>query len=132
MSLSATSAMSHGVVLPRDVEATRVREFARHAERVGFDELWVVEDLGYRGGVAQAAAVLAATEHIRVGIGILPAAARNVAFEAMEIATLASLFPHGWISGSATACRGGFGRSGPGPSDRWATWKRTCGPSGAC
>jgi alkanesulfonate monooxygenase SsuD/methylene tetrahydromethanopterin reductase-like flavin-dependent oxidoreductase (luciferase family) len=53
----------------------------------------VVEDLGFRGGVAQAAAVLASTRTIRVGIGILPVGARNAAFAAMEAATLAQLFP---------------------------------------
>ncbi|WP_345800466.1 LLM class flavin-dependent oxidoreductase [Microbacterium sp. AZCO] len=87
------STPAHGVMLPRDLPAARVVEFARSAERLGFDELWVVEDLQFRGGIAQAGVVLAATERIRVGIGILPAAVRNVAFAAMEIATLAQLFP---------------------------------------
>jgi len=82
-----------GVVLPRDLRADLVVEFARSAERHGFDELWVVEDLGYRGGIAQAAVALSVTNRLRVGIGILPAGARHVAFTAMEIATLAELFP---------------------------------------
>lgn len=82
-----------GVMLPRDLRGDRVREFARSAEALGFDELWVVEDLGFRGGIAQAGAVLGWTERIRVGVGILPVAARNTAFAAMEIATLADLFP---------------------------------------
>src|SRR3954463_4052976 len=82
-----------GVMLPRDLPAAHVLPYARRAEELGFDELWVVEDLGFRGGVAQAGAVLAATERIVVGIGIMPAGARNVAFAAMEIATLAQLFP---------------------------------------
>lgn len=80
------------VMLPRDLPATEVLTFARRADALGFDALWVVEDLGFRGGIGQAAAALAATERIRVGIGILPVAARNVAFTAMEIATLAELF----------------------------------------
>ncbi len=82
-----------GVMLPRDLEASAVLPFARRAEALGFDELWVVEDLGFRGGVAQAAAVLAVTEEIEVGVGVLPAAVRNAAFTAMELATLARLFP---------------------------------------
>ncbi|QGQ18070.1 LLM class flavin-dependent oxidoreductase [Cellulomonas sp. JZ18] len=82
-----------GVMLPRDLDPTQVLAFARRADELGFDELWVVEDLGFRGGVAQTAAVLAATTRVRVGIGILPAAVRNVAFAAMEVATLAQLFP---------------------------------------
>nr|BFE59108.1 LLM class flavin-dependent oxidoreductase [Dactylosporangium thailandense] len=79
--------------MPRDLPADRVLAYARRAERLGFEELWVVEDLGFRGGVAQAGAVLAATERITVGIGILPAGARNAAFAAMELATLTQLFP---------------------------------------
>jgi alkanesulfonate monooxygenase SsuD/methylene tetrahydromethanopterin reductase-like flavin-dependent oxidoreductase (luciferase family) len=88
-----TSRPQIGVVLPRDLPAPRVLEYARTAERLGFDELWVVEDLGFRGGLVQATAVLAATTRLRVGIGILPAAVRSAAFAAMEIATLEQLFP---------------------------------------
>ncbi|MFI9010888.1 LLM class flavin-dependent oxidoreductase [Actinosynnema sp. NPDC053489] len=84
---------SVGVMLPRDLPPSRVLPFARRADELGFDELWLVEDLGFRGGVAQAAAVLAATERVRVGIGLLPVGARNAAFAAMEVATLAQLFP---------------------------------------
>ena len=91
--MSPTRRARTGVMLPRDVEASSVLTFAARAERLGFDELWVVEDLGFRGGVAQAAAVLGATRTIRVGIGILPAGARSAAFAAMEAATLAQLFP---------------------------------------
>ncbi|SNY64723.1 LLM class flavin-dependent oxidoreductase [Paractinoplanes atraurantiacus] len=92
--------MTHvGVMLPRDLPANQVLAYARRAEQLGFDELWVVEDLGFRGGVAQAGAVLAATDHIMVGIGILPAGARNAAFTAMELATLAQLFPGRLIAG---------------------------------
>ncbi|MGI3198753.1 LLM class flavin-dependent oxidoreductase [Streptomyces sp. GLT-R25] len=82
-----------GVLLPRDTPTRDIIPFARRAEEHGFDELWVVEDLGYRGGLVQAATVLASTTRIRVGVGLLPAAARNVAFTAMEIASLAQLHP---------------------------------------
>lgn len=88
-----------GVMLPRDLPAGDVLDFARRAESAGFNELWVVEDLGFRGGIAQAAACLAVTSQITVGVGILPAAARNAAFEAMEWATLAQLFPGRLIAG---------------------------------
>lgn len=82
-----------GVMLRPDLPTRDLVPFAREAERLGFDELWVVEDCFFRGGVAQAATVLAATSTIGVGIGILPAAARNVAFAALELATLADLHP---------------------------------------
>jgi alkanesulfonate monooxygenase SsuD/methylene tetrahydromethanopterin reductase-like flavin-dependent oxidoreductase (luciferase family) len=82
-----------GVLLPCDIPPTDMVAFAREADTYGFDELWVVEDLGYRGGLTQAATMLASTPRIRVGIGLLPAAARNAAFTAMEAATLAQLHP---------------------------------------
>lgn len=88
-----------GVTLPRNLPADQFLSYARKADRLGFDELWVVEDLGFRGGLAQAGAALAATERVRVGIGILPAGARNVAFAAMELATLEQLFPGRVIGG---------------------------------
>ncbi|MCD9899290.1 LLM class flavin-dependent oxidoreductase [Streptomyces sp. MT29] len=81
------------VLLPRDLPTDLILPFARRAEELGFGSVWVVEDLGFRGGITQAAAVLASTSRIRVGIGLLPAGARNVAFAAMEIASLAQLFP---------------------------------------
>lgn len=82
-----------GVVAPRDLPADRFRDFVTTADQAGFGELWVVEDLGYAGGLAQAAAALAWSEHLHVGIGILPAAVRNPAFLAMEVASLAGMFP---------------------------------------
>jgi alkanesulfonate monooxygenase SsuD/methylene tetrahydromethanopterin reductase-like flavin-dependent oxidoreductase (luciferase family) len=82
-----------GVMLPRDLPAAQFRAYAQRAEELGFDELGVGEDCFFRGGIAQAAAVLAMTERIRVGIGILPAAVRNAAFTALEVSTLAELFP---------------------------------------
>ncbi|MCI2237275.1 LLM class flavin-dependent oxidoreductase [Paenibacillus sp. TRM 82003] len=93
LTASTTGRGRVGVLLPRDLAAAQVLPFARRADELGFDELWVVEDLGFRGGIAQATAVLAATSRLRVGIGVLPAGARNVAFTAMEVATLAQLFP---------------------------------------
>ncbi|MBE1878384.1 LLM class flavin-dependent oxidoreductase [Myceligenerans pegani] len=88
-----TSRPRIGVVLPRDLPPSQIVPYAKTAERLGFDELWVVEDLGFRGGLVQAAAVLGATERLRVGVGILPAAVRNPVFAAMEIATLEQLHP---------------------------------------
>ena len=87
------STASIGVMLPRDLPAADVVPFARAADALGFAELWVVEDCFFRGGIAQAAAVLASTARIHVGIGILPAAVRNAAFTTLEVATLAELFP---------------------------------------
>ncbi|WP_053849204.1 LLM class flavin-dependent oxidoreductase [Streptomyces sp. NRRL B-24085] len=88
-----------GVMLPLDLPVGEVLPYVRRAEELGFDEIWVVEDLGRRGGVAQAATVLAATTNLTVGIGIMPAGARNAAFAAMELATLAQLHPGRLMAG---------------------------------
>ena len=88
-----------GVMLPRDLPVKNILPFARRAEELGFDQVWVVEDLGWRGGIAQAGPVLASTTGITVGIGIMPAGARNVCFAAMELATLAQLHPGRVVAG---------------------------------
>jgi 5,10-methylenetetrahydromethanopterin reductase len=67
--------------------------FARRVEALGYDELWIVEDCFFAGGIASAAAALAATGRIAVGLGILPAVMRNPATAAMELSALARLFP---------------------------------------
>ena len=75
------------------VPPERLREVARAAEDEGLDELWLWEDCFWGGGIATAAAVLAWTTRLRVGIGVLPVPLRNVALTAMETATLHRLFP---------------------------------------
>ena len=68
-------------------------EHARRAEAAGFKEVWLWEDCFWGGGIAASATVLAATEHVIVGLGIMPAPVRNAAFAAMEAAALARLHP---------------------------------------
>lgn len=82
-----------GVMFRREWAPELLPDVARRVEHNGFDELWVVEDLGYHGGFTQATAALAATDELHVGLGIAPAAVRNVAYASMEVATLARLFP---------------------------------------
>jgi alkanesulfonate monooxygenase SsuD/methylene tetrahydromethanopterin reductase-like flavin-dependent oxidoreductase (luciferase family) len=89
---------SIGAVIRRDIPPSRVIDHAR-AVQDGFDELWVIEDLPFAGGISQAAAVLAATDGIAVGHGIAPAPFRNPAALAMEWATLAGFFPGRFIAG---------------------------------
>lgn len=85
--------------LPRQLPLSELVPLARQAEQAGFGEVWVVEDCFYAGGIAAAASVLASTEHVRVGTGILPAVARNPAFTAMELAAVAELHPGRLIAG---------------------------------
>jgi 5,10-methylenetetrahydromethanopterin reductase len=82
-----------GFCFDRVLPPALVVDVARQLEAAGADRLWVVEDCFYTAGVSLAAAVLATTERLRVGLGILPAVARNPAITAMEVATLAGLAP---------------------------------------
>lgn len=84
---------SYGVMFRRNYAPELLMEFARQTEAAGFDELWVVEDLGFHGAFSQCAAALAVTESLTVGLGIAPAVVRNAAFLAMEWATTARMFP---------------------------------------
>ena len=82
-----------GVMFERDVPPELLRERVRLFEDVGLDDVWVVEDLSFAGGIATAATALAATQRLGVGIGILPSMVRNPLFAAMEIAALSRLYP---------------------------------------
>jgi alkanesulfonate monooxygenase SsuD/methylene tetrahydromethanopterin reductase-like flavin-dependent oxidoreductase (luciferase family) len=72
---------------------------ARAIEAHGLDEVWICEDLGLNGGIAQSAIALSHTERILVGHGIAPAAIRNVAYYAMEVASLCRAFPGRFLPG---------------------------------
>ncbi|MFF4055403.1 LLM class flavin-dependent oxidoreductase [Streptomyces sp. NPDC001668] len=88
-----------GVMYDRDWAPEGLPGFAREAEALGVDDLWVVEDLGWNGGVSAAAVALGGTDRIRVGIGIAPAPLRSPALLAMELATLARVFPGRLVAG---------------------------------
>jgi alkanesulfonate monooxygenase SsuD/methylene tetrahydromethanopterin reductase-like flavin-dependent oxidoreductase (luciferase family) len=75
------------------VPPERLRSLAQAADAAGLDELWVWEDCFKESGIASAAASLAWTERISIGVGLLPVPLRNVGLTAMEIATLDRLFP---------------------------------------
>jgi 5,10-methylenetetrahydromethanopterin reductase len=88
-----------GVMFDRDISPEELPGFARALDEAGADDLWVVEDLGWTGGVSAAAIALAATSRLRVGIGIAPAPLRSPALYAMEIANLARVFPGRVVAG---------------------------------
>ena len=94
-----SSRPSVGVMLQRHVDPALIPHRARLFESLGFDDVWVVEDRYFSGGIAQAGAVLSATERLDVGIGNLPAVVRNPVFAAMELATLAGIYPGRLIAG---------------------------------
>ncbi len=72
---------------------------ARLVEAEGLDEMWVVEDCFWAGGMTAATAALAATESLTIGLGIAPAVVRNPAIAAMDIAGIARMFPARFIAG---------------------------------
>ncbi len=88
-----------GMCFDRTYPASSVFEFAERLETGGVDQLWIIEDCFYTAGISLAAAALARTQRLQVGLGILPAVARNPAITAMELATLANLAPGRVIAG---------------------------------
>jgi len=88
-----------GICFDRTFRAAEMPDYARRAEAVGLQELWLIEDCFFTTAPPLAAAALASTRTLRVGLGILPAVVRTAALTAMEIATLASLAPGRVIGG---------------------------------
>src|SRR4051812_26232019 len=85
--------MTTGVVFRPQFPPEELRTAVEAAEAAGVDELWLWEDCFLEGGLTTAAAALAWSARITVGIGLLPVPFRNPALAAMELATLARLFP---------------------------------------
>lgn len=86
-----------GIVFRPQLPPERLRPFVRRVEEGGLDDLWLWEDCFLEGGLTTAAAALAWSETIRVGLGLLPVPLRNPAVAAMEIAVLARLFPDRFV-----------------------------------
>src|SRR5690349_19036983 len=82
-----------GAVFRPQLPPERLRALARLADETGLEELWLWEDCFREGGISTAAAALAWTERVRVGVGLLPVPLRNVALTAMETASLHRMFP---------------------------------------
>ncbi len=82
-----------GVVFVPQLTPERLRSAVQTADAVGLSQVWLWEDCFLQSGIASAAAALAWTERVRIGVGLLPVPLRNVALTAMEIATLERLFP---------------------------------------
>ena len=83
--------MRVGLTFHRSYPASAVADIAERVEAAGLDDLWLIEDCFSTAGPSLAAAALARTTRIEVGIGILPAVVRHPAITAMEFATLASI-----------------------------------------
>ncbi len=119
------SSPSVSVVFPREHPAGAVIEVATLAEAANLDGLWVIEDCFYTAGVSLAAAALTATSELLVGLGIMPAVARNPAVTAMEIATLAALAPGRFTAGIGHGVQEWMGQMGVRPSSPLTTLEET-------
>ena len=82
-----------GIVFRPQLPPERLPGFVAAAETAGLDDVWLWEDCFLEGGLTTAATALAVSTSVRVGLGLMPAPLRNPALAAMEIATLARLFP---------------------------------------
>jgi alkanesulfonate monooxygenase SsuD/methylene tetrahydromethanopterin reductase-like flavin-dependent oxidoreductase (luciferase family) len=82
-----------GAVFLPQFPPERLRSVAEAADEAGLTQLWLWEDCFWEGGIASAAAALAWTERLQVGVGLLPVPLRNVALAAMELTTLHRMFP---------------------------------------
>lgn len=82
-----------GAVFLPQLPPERLRSVVRAADESGLEELWLWEDCFRESGIATAAAALAWSSELRVGVGLLPVPLRNVVIAAMEIATLERMFP---------------------------------------
>src|SRR5258708_7359581 len=82
-----------GIVFRPQLPPERLREFVASAETAGRDDVWLWEDCFLEGGLTSASAALSGSGSVRVGLGLMPAPLRNPALAAMEVATLARLFP---------------------------------------
>ena len=88
-----------GLLLGSAIPPESISSLARKAERVGFGELWIAEDMFFTGGIAGANIALASTENIVVGLGIVSAVVRHPALLAMEVTTTARAFPGRFVPG---------------------------------
>lgn len=114
-----------GMVFDRTFPGSTVTEFARRLEAGGVDEMWFIEDCFFTTAPPLAAAALAVTERLTVGLGILPAVARTAAMTAMEIATLSSIAPGRVIGGVGHGIQYWMGQMGVRPKSPVTTLDET-------
>src|SRR5258708_12145872 len=95
--MAAASLPRVGIVFRPQLPPERLREFVTSAETAGLDDVWLWEDCFLEGGLTGASAALSGSGSVRVGLGLMPAPLRNPALAAMEVATLAPLFPRRFV-----------------------------------
>ncbi|KIQ16634.1 LLM class flavin-dependent oxidoreductase [Rhodococcus sp. MEB064] len=101
-----------GIAFTPAHDPARLIDVARAADAAGLDEFWLWEDCFSHGGLTTAATVLASTDRIQVGLGLMPAPLRNVALCAMEVASLHRLFPGRFLAGVGHGVQRWMGQTG--------------------
>src|SRR5215208_4191645 len=100
---------------PQDQHARRLRDFARHAEELGFDSLWITDHIvtahrfyrvGWLDALMTLSHVAAVTERVRLGTSILILPLRQPTVLAKQISTLDMLAGHRFIFGIGTGWYG--------------------------
>ncbi|GAA1718870.1 LLM class flavin-dependent oxidoreductase [Isoptericola hypogeus] len=100
------------IIAPYGNPPSRFVPFARTAEAAGLDEVWLWEDCFLESGPSAAAAMLGATERLRVGIGVMPLPLRNAALTAMETSTIDGMFPGRFLPGVGHGVQDWMGQVG--------------------
>ncbi len=101
-----------GMCFDRSLPPSFVVEVAERLDDAAVDQLWLIEDCFYTAAIGLAATALARTDRLQIGLGILPAVARNPAVTAMEIATLAELAPGRLVAGIGHGVQEWMGQMG--------------------
>jgi 5,10-methylenetetrahydromethanopterin reductase len=107
-----TVSLRLGLVFHPSLPPESLRSVAISVEAAGLDDFWVSEDCFKQSAVASAVVALAATERVRVGIGLLPVPLRSVAQAAMEFATIDRLFPGRFVGGVGHGVQAWMGQAG--------------------
>ncbi len=85
--------MKLGAMFMPSYPVQRLPQFAERVDELGFDELWLAEDCFAHGGISAAAVALERMERAALGLGLLPVGLRSPPLTAMELGTLATLYP---------------------------------------
>ena len=106
---------AYGIIFHPNFPPDRLADYARRAVAAGFDELWLWDDCFTAGALTSATIALAATQRLKVGIGLMPATVYNPLFAAMEITTLSRAFPQRFMPGFGYGVPAWMGRIGARP-----------------
>ena len=88
MTLTSRSAVRLGLSLSNEAPVVETVGLAVQAEKLGLSEVWLPESRHGRGVFSVAATVAAATQQIKIGIGIVNPFWRHPSVIAMEAAAL--------------------------------------------